>query len=287
VPPQPRPPAHADAQREGVAPRRHIETGRHRPAQIGPAAHDPDRTHPPGQQPCGGAEHRSDAVTNTDVESRCGSRRQHPVVDTQSNRTLREQRGADVTGREDRHDPACPKASFQHHGDEAENEDRQRAIDDAVDPKRAGDEHEDRMRRQLFDVGTRDRQDRVVMASVEQTEHDAAGPKQGHVDECERSGTPGRQERHHRNLPGVARDLFGNSLPCAAGNKLNNRRPSAAHSQVFACLFSYRRPRTVASRSARNASISACAHGGNGEPTAHDSSRSANSGLRARPGPCK
>jgi hypothetical protein len=156
-------------------------------------------------------------------------------VDADGNRTFREQRRADVTRSEDRHDPAGADAPFQHSGHDAEDEHRKHTVDDAVDPKRTTDEHEERMRRQVLDIGTRDPQDRVVIAGVEQAEHDTANSEQRHINEGERCGPPTREpptsrhpqgpglgrregrQGHHRNLPGVAADLRRKACPATLG----------------------------------------------------------------------
>jgi hypothetical protein len=94
-------------------------------------------------------------------------------VDANRNRAFRQKRGTHVTGREDGQHPASADAPFEDRGDDAKNEDRQNGVDNAIDPKSAAGEHEDRMLRQVVDVGTREPQDRVAITPVEHPEHDA------------------------------------------------------------------------------------------------------------------
>jgi hypothetical protein len=97
-----------------------------------------------------------------------------------------------VTRGEDRHHPAGTDTPLEDGGHDAKDEDRQNAVDNAVDPKRAGDEHEDGMSRQMVDVGTRKPQDRVMIPGVEHAKRDAAGGQQRYVDERERGTAPSR-----------------------------------------------------------------------------------------------
>ena len=186
-----------------MSPRRHVKPGRDRPTKVGPTSRNADRAHSSGQQPGSGSKHRSEAITDTDIESRGRGRRQHPVVDTDGNRAFRQQRGTHVTRREDRDDPASTDAPFQHSGDDAKNEHGQNRVDDAIDPQRAGSKNEDWMLRQVVDIGTRKPQDRVMITGVEHAKHDAASRQQCYVDEREWRGAPGRQHLLDRRVKGL------------------------------------------------------------------------------------